>query len=491
MTAGGGSRTMSATRFPWVTMALALASGIAAVAGQVSEVHAALTYDFTLGAGAQLNDNLYLDPSQPGEVGGRQPVEETVFTLAPGATVLWREPHDQVRLRYQGEYWMFQGDEKRDPLWVNNLAADLEWRRWAPFFLEAADVLDRIPRTQQSEGVAVVDQIDRNHASLRSGLVWDLRSRGTMELAYRGEFVTFPGAEAVDTVSKHQGDGRIRYRWSPLVSSDVRMAYGRVSHELSADYTELSASAAVDQRVSEHLALAFRLEWIRDDEDKQAATDTTSGASASSIRSNLLLAAEARGVLPTAGSWKIAYEDRREDRPDGDTLDVGRFSGSLRLNARLGSSLDAGMWYEDRSYQDSGRQEKAWGPTLTSRWMINSWAACDLGVDWTNTTVEDEGLPAIENNLTRASVGFVVLMFRHLQLEAGYRYQHNASSDAVKSYKNNLLYAAATYSFELIPPGRLLPSRISQVPVSGEAGSTATSNSTGSQSVGGGKAVGH
>jgi hypothetical protein len=468
-------------------LALASAAGIAAFAGRVCDVRAALVYDITLGAGAQVNDNLYLDPPESGEGASRLPVQETIFALYPGIMVAWQEQRDLVRLRYNGEYWAFTGDEDREPLWVNHLAANLTWRRWTPFFLEAGELLDRIPRSQQREGVAVVDQIDRSRLSVRTGLAWDLGPRGAAELAYRGGLVTFPGAEAADRVSSQYGEGVVRYRWSPLVGSDVRVAYGQVNRELAADYTELSAAAAVDQRLSERLALRYRLQWIRTSQDEPAAAEAGAGEPADNTRTTLLKAAELRGTLSLGGTWKLAYEDRQEDRPDGDTLEVARASAAVALRARLGSTLDIGAWYERRSYLNSGREEEAWGPTLNPRWMITPWAGCDLALDWTNTTLQDQGLPSIEDRTTRVAAGIVVRVLSHLQLEAGCRYLKNNSAAAERSYSNTILYAVVTYSFAPIPPGRLLPSHTARLFISSDLVSTGT----GQQDAGGGAAPGH
>jgi hypothetical protein len=161
----------------------ALAAGILLVAGSVADGKAALTYDITLGAGAQLNDNLHLDPRTSAEVSAsgtegtesaagteavvvlRQPVKETIYSVNPGITAAWLEGRDRLQLSYGGTYSTYSGDEKRDAEWVHTLAADLNWRRWAPFFLEARESLSRVPRNQDTVGTAVVDQIDMNLAN--------------------------------------------------------------------------------------------------------------------------------------------------------------------------------------------------------------------------------------------------------------------------------------------------------------------------------------
>ena len=478
---GERSRCPPAVRFRRSTLAFASAVGIAVLAGRATDGRAGLSYDFTLGAGVQLNDNLYLDPPKSEGADQRQPVRETIYTLYPGALIWWHEERDQLQLSYDGEYWMFQGDEDRNSLWVNNLSANLGWRRWAPFFLEAGEALDRVPRTQQKEGEAVVDQINRNRLSVRTGLAWVLGPRGTAELAYRGEVTTFPGAGAADRVTSQYAEGLVHYRWSPLMESDTRLAYGQVSRELSADYHELDASMAVDQRLSELLVLRYRLEWVDNHEDHPAAAGAATGETVATVRSYLLKAAEIRGGLARGGSWNIAYEDHLENRVDGDTLKVGRAAAAMDLHSRLGSTLDAGVWYETRSYLDSGRDEQVWGPTLNSRWMITPWAACDLGVAWTHSTIRDEAVSAVGNRATRAAAALVVMISRHLQMEAGYQYLENDSTEALQSNTNNIFYAVVTYSFNPVPPGRLLPSHTSRLVVPYAPAATAT----GTQGLGG------
>ena len=465
---------------------LAAAAGFAALAALVPEARAVLTYDITLGAGVQANDNLYLDPKQPIRADARLPVQETVFALTPAVTLLWQEERDRLQVLYNGEYWMFQGDENLDPLWVNNFGANLAWRRWSPFFLEVKDLQDRVPETQQLVDTAVVDMINRNQLLVRTGLSWDFWSRGTVELAYRGELVAFPGAGAADRVESHYGEGLYRYRWSPLVTSEMRAAYGQVSRELSPDYDEMRVAATIDQRLSERLSLRYGIEWIRDHQDASAAAGETTATWAAAVHDDLLLTAEIRGDLPRGGYWNIAYQDRQEPRSDGDLLEAGRASARLAPRSRLGSSLDIDGWYEDRDYLYSGRREKAWGPVLVSRWMVAPWAAVDVRADWTHTDIQDVGLPAVENRETRASAGIAVLLFRHLQLEGGYQFRENQSTDPEQSYTNNLFYAALTYSFAPILPGKLLPSQISQVPVS----ALDASNGPGAQGAVGGAATG-
>jgi len=465
----------------------AIAVGVVLLAGPASEGRAALTYDISLGAGVLVDDNFHLDPRTPvveGEEGLRQPVKETIYTANPGVVASWSEGRDRLRLNYAGEYSTFRGDEKRDPSWVHQIRADLNWRRWAPFFLEAQEERSRVPRTQERDGEASVDQIDRNRVLVHTGLVSEMGPRSTVEMAYRGELETYsvnraaepveeetdPGIEEFDRVQRQYGEALVRHSWNPLWGSELRVAYGQVDRDLASDYAELRASLTVDQKWSEHIALRYRLEWRREDDDKPArkdpaaaATEVTeaTGAPVDTERTNLLMAAEIRGALERGGSWSLAYKDGLADQPDGDTLKTGRTSAAVAMRARLGSTLDAGGWHETRGYRTSGREETAWGPTLALRWMITTWSALDLGGSWTKTTLSEEGLDEVEDRTTRASAGLVLLLFKRVQLEAGYGYRKNESTDALRSYANNLVFALVSFHFRPVESGNLPSSRAS------------------------------
>jgi len=460
----------------------AIAAGIILMAGSASPGRAALIYNVTLGAGAQLNDNLHLDPrtsvetsaagaeGAEGAVALRQPVKETIYTVNPGITAAWLEGRDRLQLSYGGTYSTFRGDEKRDPEWVHTVAADLSWRRWAPFFLEAQDSLSRVPRNQDTVGTAVVDQIDRNLLTVRTGLVSEIGTRSAVELAYRGELANYSvigatapavegttaGIDEFDQVKRHYGEAMVRHRWSPLWGSELRAAYGRVDRELALDYAEFRASLAVDQRWSEQLALRCRIEWRREADDKPATVSATAAAPpADTVRTNFLVSAEIRGALEKGGSWNLSYQDGLAAQPDGDTLKTGRAAAAVDFRARLDSTLDVGGWYETRDYRVSGREEAAWGPILGVRWLITPWAAVDLGGSWTNTTSREVALAEVEDRTTRGAAGFVVLLVKHVQLEAGYGYRKNDSTDALRSYTNNLVYALLTFHFRPVAGGRL------------------------------------
>lgn len=459
----------------------AIAAGIVLIAGPASEGRAALSSDISLGAGVQLNDNLHLDPRAPivaGEEGLRQPVKETIFTGNPSVAALWSEGRDRLQLNYFGEYSTFQGDENRDPAWVHNITADLNWRRWSPFFLEAREERSRVPRTQERDGAAAVDQVDMNRIFVHTGLVSEMGSRSTVEMAYRGELETYslnaaaaPVAEETDSgsgdfdrVQRQYAEALVRHSWSTFWESGLRVAYGHVDRDLASDFAELRASVTVDQKWSEHLALRYRLEWRREDDDKPAnnapATAATevaavTGALVDTERSNLLLAAEIRGDLERGGAWNLAYQDGLTDQPDGDTLKTGRASASVAMRARLGSALEVGGWHETRNYRMSGREETAWGPTFVLRWMITTWSALDLVGNWTKTALREEGLDEVEDRTTRAAAGLVLLLYKRVQFEAGYGYRKNESTDALRSYANNLFFALVTFHFRPVEAGRL------------------------------------
>ena len=320
-----------------------------------------------------------------------------MYTVAPALDLDWVGQRDHLSGDYRGEYWQFTGDEELDPRWTHNLAADLGWRRWAPFFLEVRETLDRGPSAQQRDVEAVIDYTYTNMVSARTGLVWEFGTRGTVELAYRGELETYPQVEDADRVLRQYGEGLARYRWTPLWETEFRVSYGQVDRELTADYNELSASVAVDQRLSEHLALRYRLEWLRDAYEAPPGEDAAPEAARAHGVHQPALGGRGQG-RPVAwaepGAW--AYQDDLDYLPDGDTLETGRTSAEVALRARLGSTLTVGGWYDTRDYRVSGREETAWGPTLDARWLIAPWAAFDVRGTWTDTTIREEAPAEIE-----------------------------------------------------------------------------------------------
>ena len=439
----------------------AIAAVIILIAGQPSEGRAALIYDFSLGTGAFVNDNLYLDP-ETGAEGQRKPVNETMYTVAPALNLNWVGPRDHLNGKYRGEYWQFTGDAEIDSRWRHDLKVDLAWRRWAPFFLEVGETLSMGPSAQGRDVEAVIDYTYTNMISARTGLVWEFGTRGTVELAYRGEFETYPQVEDADRVLRQYGEGLARYRWRPLWETEFRVSYGQVDRKLAADYDELIASVAVNQRWSEHLTLRYNLEWLR---DAYGATpgDGTAPAQEPAVSTTLLWGAEARGDLSLGGIWKLGYTENLDYLPEGDTLTTGRASAGVGLRARLGSTLSVDGWHESRDYRVSGRAEKAWGANLDARWVIVPWAACDVRGTWTDTAIREPAMAQIDEQTSGAAAGLVFLLFNRLQLEAGYDYRKNDSSDAQRSYAGSRLYAFATYHFRPLAPGTLPSSYLSRL----------------------------
>lgn len=455
------------------------AAGMILSVSPASEGRAALIYDVSLGAGARFNDNLHLDPPASAETaqeGHRLPVDETIFTVTPGIEVLWDAEYDQLQLLYQGAYSMFQGDEERDALWTHAVEADVSWRRWAPFFLEAKEERKRVPRAQDENSAAWLDQIDRNQISVRTGMATAFGARSTFEVAYRGELDTYSGiedaaagSEEFDRVERHAGEALLRHRWSPLWESELSAAYGQVARDLSPDYTEASVAVAADQRWSERLVLRYSLEWVREEDNKPAGGQAESGTAADPVRTSLLAGAEVRGDLERGGWWRLAYQDSLDPLSDGDTLKTGRTSAGAKIQARLGSTVEIGGWRETRDYRESGREEVAWGPTLDVRWKIATWAAFDLGASWTNTIIREESLAEVEDHTIRAYAAVVMMTFSRIQLDVGYGYRDNDSTDALQSYTNNLVYALLTFHFRPVESGRLPSSAAAGLVASGAA----------------------
>lgn len=440
----------------------ALASGIIVAAGPVPDSRAALTYAPSLGAGVFVNDNLYLDPDH-GADGQRRPVSETMYSVAPALDLGWVGEHDHLNGAYRGEYWQFTGDENLDPRWRHGLAADLGWRRWAPFFLEVRENLALGPTAQRRDVEAAIDYTYTNVLMARTGLFWDFGARATAELAYRLALETYPQVDDADRVLRQYAEGTARYRWSPLWETEARLSYGRVARELTADYDEFSASAAVNQRVSEHLVLLYGLEWLRDAYGASPADDSTPEDQGTTVFSSLLWRAGARGDLSPRGTWSLGYQDDLDYLQDGDTLKTGRASAEVAVRARLGSTLTVGGWRESRDFRTSSREETAWGATLDARWMITPWSAFDVRGAWADTTIRQEGTTEVTETSSRAAAGILLLLFKRLQFEAGYDFRKNDSSNALRSYSGSRLYALLTCHFRPLAPGGLPASYLSRL----------------------------
>jgi hypothetical protein len=438
--------------------AAALLGALAALAVPClrGEAHAALTWDASVGAGVQWTDNLHFDPRTPIEEGRRQPVEELIFVGTPSVQLAWAEGRDRLQLAYAGEYQRFSGDEELDALWVHDLAGSLGWRRWDPFFLEVRERLDREARSQQRETEAVVDQIDHNVVTVRSGFWREYGTRGIVDIGYRGELDSYPGVDDADRVLRHSGEVLWRYRWTPIYQTELRASWGRVSRDLNADYTEGRVFLGVDQRISEQLSAAYGLELIRQD----VVSGGVAGGQERGDRTALLKGASLSGGHERGGSWRLAYQEYLEGEPDGDTLERKRASAEATLNARLGSSWWTRGWYEARDYRDSGREEHAWGPMTTARWLLVPWLAGDLAASWTSTAVREADQPQVEDHTVRLAAGLVARVSARLTLEAGYCYRKNDSDDAARSYRGNLVFAYLTGHFRALQPRQLPASHV-------------------------------
>lgn len=425
---------------------------------------AASRYDLTLGVGALVNDNLHLDPEEgAGIEGQRSPLKETLYVVVPGFLVDWREGRDRLHGEYRGEYWTAGRDDEPEPFWVHAVAADLAWRRWSPFFLELREVRSRVPRSSEGENEAYIDQIDENRIVGRAGGSWDLSGRTTLEVAYRVDHLSYPGSAEVDEAFSHGAEGVLRNRLNPLWQSTLRLSYGATERDLVADYTTLSAFGALDQRWDERITLRYQLEWRREDAEREPPGGAVSADAElpaeddDLVRDGLLVGAELRWRLARGGSWTLAYQEVQLNRPDGDTLKTGRASAGLSLRARLGSGLNVSARYEDREYRISGREETVWGPSLNARWVVAPWVACDIAAGWASASIRAAGLPEVEDRSTVLSAAVVFLIRGHVQLEAGYVFRENDSSDAAREYTNHLVFTALTWRLRAFGPGELPP----------------------------------
>jgi len=324
-------------------------------------------------------------------------------------------------------------------------------------------MLEYGPTPEEVDVQAFIDYSYTNEVTVRTGLMRELGARGEVQLAYRGELETYPQVENADRVLSQYGEASVRYRWSPLWGSAFSVSYGHVERDLTADYDELTVSASADQRLSEHLELRYGLEWIRDTYDAAPAVAATAGTGGGSDYSSLLLSADVKGDLARKGYWALGYEDTLEYLSDGDSLERGRASATLALRSRVDSTLTLEGWHDAVDYRISERADKEWGARVSARWMITPKAACDFLGTWMNTTIRQEASAEIDDHTLEAGAGVVVMVFDHLQLEAGYVYRNNDSNEELRTYASNRLYAFLTYHFQPLKSGELPSSYLSRL----------------------------
>jgi hypothetical protein len=415
---------------------------------------AVLTYDLSLGAGVEYNDNFYNAP-ETSEEDQQQPVQEMTYTLEPAVRLIWEAPHDLLDFGYRGEFSRYSGDEDVDPLQTHTLDASLTWRRWSPFFLEVRETLSRDADPRYRDVQPQIDYTYTNEAYVRTGLAWEFGARGAAELAYRGELETYPDVDNADRVLSNYGEGVLRYNWSPLLGSEFRASYGLVERDLTPDYDELEVYAGVNQRLSEHLALRYSLEWVRDSYEAAPTADGAPADRGSDVYTSLLPSFEISGDFMVDGSWSLSYEDTLEYLQDGDTLETARASAAVAYRARLGSTLTAEIWHEKSDYQLSPREDMTWGTTLGARWVIAPWLGCNFDGEWSSTTIQEEGMADVDDDTIDASVAIIAAFGRHVTAEVGYELERNSSSDPTRTYTSNRLYTWLTYHLQALVPGAL------------------------------------
>jgi len=426
---------------------LALAAG--ATAPAPAKAAARLDYDASLGAGVEANDNLRLAPDPPpaGEAG---PLRTTVFTVSPAVFIAWGERDDVLRLVYQGTWQDYSSGEEDLPAgWIHRLDASLRWRRWQPFFLDVEEQRDRVEQYRLRPEGDELNRTDRNRLSVRPGFAWEVSPTTRLEASLLGEVVTFPGegdAESVAALFAELGGER---RWSPLWSGRASLGFGGVSREIAGDSRELRAELELRQRVSPLADAVYSMAWHR---DRAAGGGEESGAAVD--RDDVLAGVSFLRRLPRDGFWRVGYQDRLESLADGETLRAGRAEAELFLQARLGSRLGLGIGHERRDFLDSGRRERAWGPSASARWVVTDWLALVAQGGWTQTRGRDPGLPEQSARLLAAGAGLVVLAGRHARLEAGYRHLDNDADLAEESYRSGRWYAVLTAQLRPFLPGR-------------------------------------
>jgi hypothetical protein len=446
--------------------AAVLLAALAAVCGS-DPARAALIYDFSLGGGVELNDNIFLVP-RPTVEGQAAPVKSTVLAYSPGVKLSWEDRQDWLRLDYQGVHQDFHGEGSPPAVWLHDLSAELQWRNRRPFFLEVREDYARVPQYRSSAEVDLYAGSDRNTVTVRPGLSWDLGRTGVLDLALRGESQAFPHNPTAESERSVYGEVSHLRRWTPLWSTSLRLDYGEVRRTLEPDYREAGATLEVDQRWSPGVSAVYSLEWRQDRYASGESSATPGGQGGGRSDSYLLKGVTINGQLEYGGSWHLLYQDRIEDLLTGERLKAGRGTAEFELRSRLGSRMGLVALYENRRFATSGRKEVVWGPTASARWVMTSWLALDLDGFWTRIQSEEPGLPEVVDRQLSLAAGFIFVLARHVQCEVGYRYLADDSTDPNNTFRNNRVAALLTWFFQPLRPGVIpesITDRFSPYPV--------------------------
>lgn len=430
---------------------------------------AELTYDLLLGAGFESSDNAGLAPDEPdggepaegattdGEPAGDETgrVETTDYTFHAGVNLDWKLPEDSFGLVYLGTYRdVGQEINELESGWVHKLQADIGWRRWSPFFLEAYGERNRVSQYSGGREADVNRLVDRNRLLVRPGFTWDLGPTRSLETAARWEHQDFPDVEDADRRNAVLGELSVGQRWDPRTQGELRIAYGRIEQALALDHDKLEVTGEVSRQVTPDLAITGSLSWHHES-DVETAEETGDGTGAEAgeatepppeeepaetERDFLLKKVTLSGGRAKPWRWSIGYHDRSETLQDGDVVLAGRTEGRLEYHARLGSRLHARAWYEDREFRASERHDSAWGSTLKARWLLAGSLALDLRGEWGRTERSFVDRDPQASETLELGAAAVYVFWRRFQLEAGYEHLRNDDTLPEDTYRRDLWY---------------------------------------------------
>jgi outer membrane receptor protein involved in Fe transport len=313
--------------------------------------------------------------------------------------------------------------------------------------------------------------VDSNTLTVRPGFSWELTRTLELDLSYREERRTYPGEEEVYPSVGRFGEVEVRKRWTPNLENSLSGEWGKVEREMEPDYSSSRAGLGMTYRFTNMLDLEYNFTWDQrryremEEEDEEAEEEGKDRDDFFSHRALSTWRFARRGFL------RFTYEDRIEDRFDGETLKTGRSLAEFNWESAGGSKADLGMIYQKRDYTEEIRKDWSWGPALDTHWVIASWLAFDLtgGRVWTKVkrTIEEpaEDEPpeeTIEDRMSMAEAALVFYIGGHFVLEGGYRYLENHSTEEERAYKNSRYWVMLTGYINRIRPGQHIKSAFRQ-----------------------------
>jgi hypothetical protein len=416
-----------------IAMAVAAAVLLPAVAAAVS-----YQADGSLGLGLRASDNVRLASG----VGDDQPVKDIAIVLAPSLSANAQAGDDRLGLSYDGEYVRYR-EETYDPVWIHYLQGELELRRLDPFFLTLRERRESLPRDPDRPEEDAQDYLDHNLLSLQAGLSWNVSATSRLDVSYLDDQETFPGEPGADKISSRGGRLLWEKRWTPLWRNNLSAQWRKVARETGEDYRSTGAGLEGFHRLAPRLDLDYALGW----EERRYASNGRDDYWA--VRASLTR------HLEMGGRRFLRYEDKMEDRYDGETVRYTAASAVWTENFRDGSSASGVALYGQRKLTGVGRKERFWGPSLDFHWRVADRLALDLTGLWSARWVEEEGQSS-RDNLFLAEAALVFYLGSHLVLEGGYGRLEDRAGSEEDSFREDRLWLMATATFKRIVPGQSL-----------------------------------